>query len=220
MRVLVVEDDPVLGQGLQSVLKQDGYAVDWVKDGESAILFMDSSEYTLVILDLGLPKLNGLEVLRHFRTAGKETPVLILTARDAVADKIAGLDAGADDYMTKPFDVDELAARARALSRRQTGRSTPVITHGDLQLDPAAHTVTQGGVVIEFSGREFSLLQALLENRGKVMSKDKLTESLYSWKDEIESNAIEVHIHHLRKKLGNNLIRTIRGVGYVIDKPE
>lgn len=219
MRILVVEDDEVLGSGLQSALSHFGYAVDWVKDGDAAALFLDASDYDLVVLDLGLPHRSGIEVLRDLRSAGKIMPVLILTARDSIDDKIAGLDAGADDYMTKPFDIDELAARARALARRQTGRSTPVIEHHDITVDPASHTVTRNGESIEISAREFSLLETLLENRGKVMSKDKLMESLYSWKDEIESNAIEVHIHHLRKKLGNALIRTVRGVGYVIDKP-
>ncbi len=219
MRILIVEDDEVLGSGLHTALSQSGYATDWVKDGEAAGLFLDAGDYEFIVLDLGLPKRSGLEVLRDLRAAGKELPVLILTAKDAVEDKVAGLDAGADDYMTKPFDIDELTARVRALARRQTGRSTPVVEHDGLVLDPASHTVTLNEQPVEISAREFSLLETLLEQRGKVLSRDRLMESLYSWKDEIESNAIEVHIHHLRKKLGSDLIRTVRGVGYVIDKP-
>ncbi|MFQ5470245.1 MAG: response regulator [Gammaproteobacteria bacterium] len=218
MRLLLAEDDEILGNGIQMGLTQSGYAVDWVKDGESATAFLHAQEYDLLILDLGLPKKSGLDVLKKLRAEDNDTSVLILTARDTASDKVLGLDTGADDYMVKPFDLDELGARIRALLRRHSGRSTPIIQHRDLTLDPAAHTVTNNGEAIEISAREFTLLQMLLENRGRVMSRARLEESIYSWKDEVESNAVEVHIHHLRKKLGSELIRTIRGVGYVIDK--
>lgn len=218
MRILLVEDDELLGNGIYTGLGQDGYAVDWVKDGDAAELFLRSGEYELVILDLGLPKRSGLEVLRDLRSAGNEIPVLILTARDATEDKVAGLDSGADDYMIKPFDLDELNARIRALMRRRSGRAETVIRHGDLTIDPASHMVELAGKSVDLSPREFTLLQKLLENEGRVMSRGQLEQSLYSWKDEVDSNAVEVHIHHLRKKLGSKLIRTVRGVGYIIDK--
>ncbi len=218
MRLLLVEDDEMLGHGVQAGLAQAGFAVDWVKDGEAAELFLDAEEYDLLILDLGLPRRDGMEVLRNLRNAGKDLPVLILTARDAVEDRVQGLDSGADDYLIKPFDLDELGARVRALLRRRGGRAMPVIRHGEIELDPASHTVTQAGRVVDISPREFALLQELLENRGRVLSRSQLERSLYSWKDEVDSNAVEVHIHHLRKKLGSDLIRTVRGVGYVIDK--
>jgi DNA-binding response OmpR family regulator len=220
MRLLLVEDDKMLGDAIKVGLRQAGYAVDWVEDGDAAELALRAGEYELVVLDLGLPKKSGLEVLRGFRQRGSHTPVLILTARDTVDDRVRGLDAGADDYLVKPFDLDELYARLRALARRQTGRSTPVLQHGDLALDPASHTVRQRGQVVDISPREFSVLQSLLESAGRVVSRARLEESLYSWNEEVESNAIEVHVHHLRKKLGSDLIRTIRGVGYIIDKPE
>ncbi len=218
MRILLVEDDEMLGNGVYTGLGQDGYAVDWVKDGEAAELFLRSGEYELVILDLGLPKRSGIDVLRDLRAAGNEIPVLILTARDAVEDKVVGLDSGADDYMIKPFDLDELNARIRALMRRRSGRAETAIHHGDLMIDPASHTVEMAGEPVELSPREFTLLQKLVENAGRVMSRGQLEQSLYSWKDEVDSNAVEVHIHHLRKKLGSQLIRTVRGVGYIIDK--
>lgn len=220
MRLLLVEDDKSLGEGIQAGLKQNNYAVDWVQDGDAADHALRTGEYELVVLDLGLPKRSGLDVLKHFRARGATTPVLILTARDTVDDRVRGLDMGADDYLIKPFDLDELAARIRALTRRHSGRSTPVITHGNLTVDPASHTVTKDGTVVDISPREFNVLQAMLENAGRVVSRARLEESLYSWNEEIESNAIEVHIHHLRKKLGNELIRTIRGVGYIVDKPQ
>lgn len=220
MRVLLVEDDELLGNAVQVGLMQSGYAVDWAKDGQAAELFLESDPYDLLILDLGLPKRSGLEVLRSLRQQGKDLPVLILTARDTVEDKVIGLDSGADDYLVKPFDLDEVAARARALSRRRSGRSDPLVRHREIVLDPASHTVTRSGQSVDVSPREFALLQQLLEQRGKVLSRSRLEQSLYSWKDEIDSNAVEVHIHHLRRKLGSDLIRTIRGVGYVIDKEE
>lgn len=218
MRLLLVEDDEMLGNGVQVGLAQAGFAVDWVKDGEAAELFLGAEEYDLLILDLGLPKRDGMDVLRRLRAQGKDLPVLILTARDAVEDRVQGLDSGADDYLIKPFDLDELGARVRALLRRRGGRAMPVIRHGEIELDPASHTVTKAGWPVDVSPREFALLQALLENSGRVLSRTQLERSLYSWKDEVDSNAVEVHIHHLRKKLGSDLIRTVRGVGYVIDK--
>jgi DNA-binding response OmpR family regulator len=178
-----------------------------------------TNEYELMVLDLGLPKMSGLEVLKKIRAAQKELPVIILTARDTVEDRVKGLDMGADDYLTKPFNLGELSARIRALLRRRGGRSTPVIQHGELVVDPASHTVSRNDQTVDISPREFTILQLLLENRGKVMSRSRLEEGLYAWNDEVESNTVEVHIHHLRKKLGAELIRTIRGVGYIIDKP-
>jgi len=217
MRLLLVEDDELLGNGIQAGLSQAGYAVDWVKDGEAAELFLKSGEYDLMVLDLGLPKKSGLEVLSGVRAEGSDLQVLILTARDTVEDRVTGLDSGADDYLVKPFDLDELHARIRALLRRRSGRAQPLITFRDIVLDPAAHTVTKGDTPVDLSPREFTLLQQLLENKGRVLSRTRLEESLYSWKQEVESNTVEVHVHHLRKKLGSDLIRTVRGVGYVID---
>ncbi|MEK6749158.1 MAG: response regulator [Pseudomonadota bacterium] len=218
MRLLVVEDDTLLGDGIKAGLTQEGYAVDWVEDGEAAELALKTNQYELIVLDLGLPKKSGSEVLKNMRLQGNDMPVLILTARDTVVDRVKGLDNGADDYLTKPFDLVELAARIRALLRRRGGRSTPVIRHNRLEVDPAAHQVSVDGLVVDISPREFTILQLLLENRGKVLSRSRLEEGLYAWNDEVESNTVEVHIHHLRKKLGAELIRTIRGVGYIIDK--
>lgn len=218
MRILLVEDDPQLGDGLSVGLRQAGFAVDWVRDGQSADHALASESFDLLVLDLGLPRLSGMNVLRQTRRRGQQLPVLILTARDATGDKIAGLDAGADDYLVKPIDIDELAARIRALSRRSGGRAIPLLSHGDLLLDPAAHTVTLAGAGVELSAREFSLLQLLLENTGRVLTRSQLEQSLYGWQEEPDSNALEVHIHHLRKKLGTELIRTLRGVGYTIPK--
>lgn len=220
MRLLLVEDDKQLGKGIHAGLRQAGYAVDWVMDGDAAEAAVAHESYDLMVLDLGLPRRSGLDVLDSVRNRGKDLPVLILTARDTVTDKVTGLDRGADDYMIKPFDLDELNARIRALLRRKGGRSDPVIKHGDIQLDPAAHSVTKEGKIIEVPPREFAILQSLLENAGRVLSRTRLEESLYSWKDEVDSNAVEVHIHHLRKKLGAELIRTIRGVGYIVDKTQ
>lgn len=218
MRLLLVEDDTMLGDGVRAGLMQEGFTVDWAQDGAAAQLAIQAEPYSLIILDLGLPKLSGLDLLKLLRQSGNATPILILTARDTVADRVKGLDSGADDYLIKPFDLDELSARIRALLRRNTGRATPQIIHDQIVLDPAAHAVTSSGIQIELSTREFTVLQALLENSGRVMSRDQLEQQLYGWNDEVESNAVEVHIHHLRKKLGTELIRTVRGVGYMIDK--
>lgn len=218
MRILLVEDDPELGDGLAIGLRQAGFAVDWLRDGHAADLALRDESFDLVVLDLGLPRLSGMEVLKRARDRGQSLPILILTARDATGDKVSGLDAGADDYLVKPIDLDELSARIRALTRRSAGRAAPLLVHGELAIDLAAHRVTLAGQAVELSGREFSLLHMLLENAGRVLSRSQLEQSLYGWHDEPDSNALEVHIHHLRKKLGSELIRTLRGVGYTIPK--
>lgn len=219
MRILLAEDDPQLGDGLMVGLRQAGYAVDWVKDGVAADLALKNETYELLILDLGLPRLEGIPVLARLRERGQTLPVLILTARDSTDDKIAGLDCGADDYLVKPIDLDELAARVRALVRRSGGRATPQLSVGDLVLDPAAHQITQGGKTVELSALEFSLLHSLMQNAGRVMTRAQLEASLYGWHDEPDSNALEVHIHFLRKKLGSERIKTLRGIGYTMPKP-
>ena len=218
MRILLVEDDPMIGKTLQQALQQDGYAVDWVTDGESGRTAITTSQdaYVLVLLDLGLPRKGGLALLRELRREGNRVRVLVVTARDAVADRVEGLDAGADDYLTKPFSLDELTARIRALLRRDVTREDNVLRHGDLALDTATHGVTKGGKVVDVSAREFALLAALLERPGAALSKTQLEERIYRWGDEVESNAVEVHIHNLRKKLGSEAIRTLRGVGYAL----
>jgi DNA-binding response OmpR family regulator len=218
MRILLVEDDPVLGDGLAAGLRQSGFAVDWLKDGESALAALQSERFDLAVLDLGLPKLSGMEVLKRLRAKGSAMPVLILTARDATTDKIAGLDSGADDYLVKPVDLDELAARARALLRRSAGRAEPVLRHGNVTLDPAGHRVELDGTAVELSAREFAVLHALLANAGRVMTRGQLEQSIYGWSEEPDSNALEVHIHHLRRKFGADFIKTLRGVGYTIPK--
>lgn len=220
MRVLLVEDDPLLGDGLRTGLAQAGFTVDWVETGEQAEAALATDEFALMVLDLGLPRLSGMELLRRSRQRGKALPVLILTARDTTQDKVIGLDSGADDYLVKPVDLDELAARIRALIRRAGGRATPVLEHGSLRVDPAARSVTLNGAPVELSAREFSLLQMLLESCGRVLTRAQLEQALYGWGEGVESNAVEVHIHHLRRKLGTELIKTLRGVGYVVEKWE
>ena len=214
MRLLLVEDDPMIGSSVHSGLRQDGYSVDWVRDGAAAELAIGNGVYELILLDLGLPRKGGLELLASLRKSGLTMPVLVITARDSVADRVRGLDAGADDYLVKPFDLDELSARIRALMRRQGGRATPVIEHGPRALNPATHEVTLNGLPINLSGREFSLLHALLEQPGVPLSRAQLEERIYGWNEEIESNAVEVYIHSLRRKLGAEWIRNVRGVGY------
>ncbi|MFA6972994.1 MAG: response regulator transcription factor [Gallionella sp.] len=216
MRVLVIEDDALLGDAIQAGLKQAGYAVDWMKDGVSADQALGTEPYAAAVLDLGLPRMSGLEVLRGLRSRKIEIPVLILTAMDTVADRIKGLDAGADDYLVKPFDMGELAARLRALIRRASGKAAPALLAGGVELDSAAHRVLYHNLAIELSVKEFSILHALMLNAGRVLSRAQLEEQLYAWGEEIESNAVEVHIHHLRRKLFPGLIETIRGVGYLI----
>ena len=218
MRILVVEDDPMIGKTLQQALQQDGYAVDWVTDGRAAqeALATGADAYAMVLLDLGLPRKSGIELLRELRREGNRVRVLVVTARDAVADRVAGLDAGADDYLTKPFSLDELTARMRALLRRDVVREDNVLRHGTLALDPVTHSVTKDGQPVELSAREFALLAALLERPGAALSKAQLEERIYRWGEEVESNAVEVHVHNLRKKLGNETIRTLRGIGYAL----
>lgn len=217
MRVLLVEDDELLGKGVRAGLAQEGYTVDWLKDGAAAELALLSEHFDLVVLDLGLPKRDGMEVLQNVRAKGIHVPVLILTAREGVEPRIKGLDSGADDYLEKPVDLTELFARLRALQRRSAGRATPLIQYGSLQLDPASHSVYRNDQRINISPREFALLHKLLESAGRVLSREQLSQSLYGWDTEIDSNAVEVHIHNLRKKLGTGVIQTVRGVGYMID---
>ena len=216
MRVLVVEDDPMIGRAVADGLQGDGYAVDWVHDGGAAELALKHGPYDLAVLDLGLPRKDGFEVLKSLRRARIEVPVLIITARDAVADRIAGLDHGADDYLVKPFDLDELLARARAVVRSRAGRASPQVAFGALTLDPVKREVSFRGARIELSAREFAVLEALMREPGAVVSRAKLEDSVYGWGEEVGSNSVEVHLHHLRKKLDPALIRNVRGVGYRI----
>ncbi len=216
MRVLLVEDDQMIAQGLQTALRQDGYTVDHVRDGVSAAAALAANRFDLVLLDLGLPRRDGLDVLRELRGRGDATPVIILTARDERRDRIAGLDAGADDYVVKPFDLDEVAARMRSVIRRSAGRGDPSIQHGGIRLDPVTHTVERDGTPVPLSRHEYAVLEALLQRPGAVLSRAQLEERLYGWEETVESNAVEVYIHGLRRKLGVDAIRTLRGVGYFI----
>jgi two-component system, OmpR family, response regulator QseB len=220
MRILLAEDDPLLGDGLRAGLRQQGFQVDWVRDGQAALRELRSGAYMAAVLDLGLPLLDGMEALRQAREAGVTTPVLVLTARDAVAHRIGGLDGGADDYVVKPVDLYELAARLRALIRRAHGQVHEFLQAQDVVLDPAGRSVSRAGQAVALSTREFDLLQALLLNAGRVLSREQLEQHLYSWGLEVESNAVEVHVHHLRKKLGPELITTVRGVGYMIAREQ
>src|SRR6185503_254299 len=216
MRVLVIEDDPMIGRAVVAGLQDGGYTVDWVREGTDAELALTHRVYDLALLDLGLPRRDGLEILRSMRRAGNTLPVVIITARDAVADRVAGLDNGADDYLVKPFDLDELLARARAVIRRKDGRPTPEMACGALVVDPVKRRVTFRGAPVELSGREFAVLAALMKEPGAVVSREKLEDAVYGWGEEIGSNSIEVHLHHLRRKLLPELIRNVRGVGYRI----
>jgi two-component system, OmpR family, response regulator len=218
MRLLLVEDDPMIGEGVRQGLRQDGFAVDWVRDGQAAELAVANDVYDLVVLDLGLPRKDGFEVLAALRRKGNSLPVLILTARDAVADRVKGLDSGADDYVVKPFDLDELSARIRALLRRRAGRADSVIRHGELTVNAATHAATLRGKEVALSAREFAVLEALLDRPGAILSRAQLEERLYGWGEEVESNAVEVYIHSLRRKLGAEFIRNVRGVGYMVSK--
>ena len=216
MRLLLVEDDPLIGEGVRAGFKQAGFTVDCVQDGQAAALASASGVYDLVILDLGLPRKDGLALLRELRGKGDNVPVLVLTARDTVGDRVRGLDSGADDYLVKPFDLDELTARVRALLRRRAGRAEHVIRHGPLLLDPLTRRVALHGEAVSLSPREFALLHALLEHPGAVLSRDALEERLYGWDEEVASNAVEVHLHNLRRKLGPRTIRNLRGAGYCV----
>lgn len=218
MRLLLVEDDEMVGKSLQLCLVQAGFTVDWVRDGRQAELALGHGIHDLTILDLGLPKVDGMRLLEKLRSSGNGMPVLIASARDTVRDKVAGLEAGADDYILKPFALDELIARVRALLRRHAGSGTPLLRCGALMLDPAKRVVTLNDQPIELSAREFGLLEALMLRPGAVISKEKLEESVYGWGEEIASNAIEVHVHNLRRKLGPERIRNLRGVGYRVSE--
>jgi DNA-binding response OmpR family regulator len=220
MRVLLAEDNNILGKSISRYLSRDGYAVDWFDNGDDAASALGNGVYDIAVLDVGLPGRSGLEVLHSMRSAGLDIPVLMLTARDALSDRIAGLDHGADDYVCKPCDLEELSARMRALLRRGNKLSAPVLRLGALELDLATHSATLAGEPLELSRRELSWLHVLIENAGKVVTRSRLENSLYSWNEEIDSNALEVHIHRLRKKLGPRFIKTIRGVGYIMVDPE
>jgi two-component system, OmpR family, response regulator QseB len=220
MRLLLVEDDEMIAETVLESMRREGYAIDWARDGREAELALDNGVYDLVLLDLGLPKKDGFTVLKGYRRRDGDAPVLILTARDAVSERIGALDAGADDYLIKPFDLDELAARTRALLRRRTGRKQPVYTHGALALDPAAHAVTKDGEAVALVPREFALLRVLIEEPARVFTKAELEERLYGWGEELGSNAIEVHVHSLRRKVGAEQIVTVRGVGYRLKRCE
>lgn len=220
MRILLAEDDPLLGDGLRAGLRQQGFLVDWVRDGQAAEREIVKGDYQAAVLDLGLPLKDGLDVLQSLRHQKINLPVLVLTARDAVPDRIKGLDLGADDYVIKPVDLFELGARLRSLVRRAHGQTQEVLTCGELQLNPSARTVLLSGQAVALSMREFDLLHVLMLNAQRVMSRDQLEQQLYSWGYEVESNAVEVHIHHLRKKLQPELIQTLRGVGYMLMAPK
>jgi two-component system OmpR family response regulator/two-component system response regulator QseB len=217
VRLLLVEDDEHLGRALQTGLAQQGHAVDWLQDGVAAELATREANYEAILLDLGLPHQNGMQVLSSLRRSGFAAPILIMASRDEIRERVLGLDSGADDFIVKPFHLDELGARLRAAQRRAQGRPQAVVIHGDLCVDPGARQVTRAGLPVSVTGREFMLLLHLLENRGCVRTRVQLQESLYNWNSDIESNAIEVHIHNLRRKLGKDLIRTVHSHGYVID---
>ena len=218
MRLLLVEDDPMIGRNIQAGLKQDGYSVDWVQDGVSAESALSDQVYELLLLDLGLPRKSGLEVIKSLRQQKNAIPILVLTARDAVSDRVHGLDTGADDYLVKPFDLDELSARIRALLRRSAGRPESILEHGSLQLNPATHEVHLDGQPVNLSRREFTLLHIFMEKPGSPLSRTQLEDRMYGWGEEVESNAVEVYIHGLRQKLGSHWIVNIRGIGYMIPR--
>lgn len=218
MRLLLVEDDPMIGEAVQDLLRAEDYAVDWVRDGDAADTALRANAYDLVMLDLGLPKRDGITVLRDMRTRKDRTPVLVATARDAVAQRIEGLDAGADDYVLKPYDLDELLARIRALLRRAAGRAEPVYEHKGVCINPATREATVNGVPVVLSAREWAVLEPLIARPGMVLSRQQLEDKLYGWGDEVSSNAVEVYIHGLRKKLGPELVLNVRGVGYLVPK--
>lgn len=217
MRILIVEDDELLGDGLQAGLRHCGFVADWLRDGESARAALANEDYAAMVLDLGLPRLSGLQVLGGLRAAGSDLPVLVLTARDATADKVLGLDSGADDYLVKPVDLDELAARLRALVRRAGGQAAPLLRAGAVTLDPAARRAFLDGQPLELPAKEFAILELFMRNPGRVLSRAQLESALYGWDEGVESNAVEVYIHHLRRKLGAERIRTQRGLGYLFE---
>ena len=216
MRVLLVEDDPMIGESLREALRRQGMAADWVRDGRAADEVLASERFDAVLLDLGLPQRSGVQVLQSLRARGDATPVIVLTARDALADKVGSLDAGADDYLVKPFELDELLARLRAVGRRHAGRAQTALQVADLRLDPATREVSRGGRPVLLSAREFALLQALMERPGAILSRAQLEDRLYGWGEEVESNAVSVYVHQLRRKLGDEVLHTVRGVGYYV----
>jgi len=218
MRILVVEDDPLLGDALRAGLRQRGHDVDWVRDGVAAEVALRTAEFAAVVLDLGLPRQDGLRVLEKERAKGSRIPVLVLTARDAIGDRVRGFDTGADDYVVKPVDLDELAARLRALVRRARGDPAPILAQSGVLLDPAARTVVWHGHPVDLQAREFNLLHELMLSAGRVLSREQIESRIYAWGEEVGSNAVEVHVHHLRRKLAPELIRTVRGVGYVFPR--
>lgn len=219
MRVLVVEDDAQIGDGLKMGLEQLGFVADWFRDGKQGLAALSAAPYDAVVLDLGLPGMDGMDILSAWRRGGQDVPVLVLTARDALADRVGGLDAGADDYLVKPFALAEVAARLRALHRRRHGQGHPELRHGRLCLDPVARAATLDGAPLELTARELALLELLLSHKGRVLPRELIEDKLYGWGQELESNAVEVHVHHLRKKLGSTFIRTLRGVGYTLGEP-
>lgn len=219
MRILLAEDDAMIGEVVHDALRAEGHAADWVRDGAQADTALATTAYDLLLLDLGLPRKSGLDVLRALRAHGQRLPVLIATARDAVAERVAGLDAGADDYVVKPAHLDELAARLRALLRRADGQLEPAIRVGALEVTPAARSATLAGTALELTAREYALLEMLVRHPGRAYSREQLEDALYGWDREVASNAVEVHIHHLRHKLGPGWIRTLRGIGYAINPP-
>jgi two-component system, OmpR family, response regulator QseB len=218
MRILLIEDDELLGEGLETALASAGHGVEWFRQGTAGLAAARIGEFDLLLLDLGLPGLDGVELLRRLRDGSNPLPVIIITARDTVDARVAGLDAGADDYLIKPFEVDELHARIRAVSRRRAGRAEPLLHHGELTLDPLARRATWRGEELALPRREFDLLMTLVENAGRIISRESLEQRLYGWQDDVASNAVEVYVHHLRKKLAPELIRTVRGVGYTVDR--
>ena len=218
MRLLLVEDDRMIGESVQKGLRLDGFSVDWVQDGSSAELALETERYDCVLLDLGLPRKDGMEVLRGMRSKRDAAPGVVITARDAVPDRLKGLDTGAEDYVVKPFDLDELAARVRAVVRRREGRAEPVLEYLELALNPATHQATYRGQPLALSAREFAVLEALVSRPGAILSRAQLEQRIYGWGEEVESNAVEVFIHSLRRKLGAEFIRTIRGAGYMVPK--
>ncbi|MFZ1536230.1 MAG: response regulator [Chromatiaceae bacterium] len=219
MRILLVEDDPMIGAAVVTALKDAAYAVDWVRDGRSASHTLEVDAHEAVLLDLGLPGRDGLEVLRRLRTSGKTLPVIVITARDGIEDRIRGLDLGADDYLIKPFDLQELLARMRAVIRRQGGQAAPMLSNGKVSLDPGTRMARAGGAEVQLSAREFALLQALLLRPGVILARTELEERIYGWNEEVESNAVDFLIHGVRKKLGASVIKNVRGAGWMVEKP-
>jgi DNA-binding response OmpR family regulator len=220
MRVLLIEDDRMIGDSLRKALRQAGYAVDWVRDGRAADSVLSTERFDLVLLDLGLPQRDGLDVLQQMRNRGDRSPVIVVTARDALASRVQGLDAGADDYVVKPFELDELLARMRAVARRHAGRAEAEVEVGGVRLDAATRQVTRGGEPVALSAREYAVLEALMLRPGAILSRAQLEDRLYGWGEELESNAISVYVHQLRRKLGDSFIHTVRGVGYYVGAPK